>query len=239
MPTKYHYAEILDFWDAALKCLYTNTHHMGSKQVELDKCVWLQIYNLIWITEMWWNGSYDWRFAIEGCSHFGKDRLGRQSRCGVLFVNHKLECMDLCLGMNEVVVKCLWIRIKGRTKLGGIIVGICYRPPDWEEQADEALYRQKSSFTFTGSGLKRGLQPPGYLSDRAAGHQPADWGKWSFPPSICSMMPSQHRRSDTAESRVKGHQGDWGTTTPLLWEKAEGVGTVRPNEKVQGDLINV
>lgn len=45
--------------------------------------------------------------------------------------------MDLCLGMNEVVVKRLWIRIKGRTKLGGIIVGLCYRPPDWEGQADE------------------------------------------------------------------------------------------------------
>lgn len=66
MPTKYHYAEILQrlfrkimSWDAALKCLYTNTHHMGSKQVELDRCVWLQIYNLIWITEMWWNGSCD------------------------------------------------------------------------------------------------------------------------------------------------------------------------------------
>ena len=47
--------------------------------------------------------------------------------------------MDLCLGMNEELVESLWIGIKGRTNFSDIIVGICYRPPIREEQADEPI----------------------------------------------------------------------------------------------------
>ncbi|GAB0186934.1 hypothetical protein GRJ2_001158700 [Grus japonensis] len=36
----------------------------------------------------------------------------------------------------------LWVRIKGRPGTGDTIVGVCYRPPDQEDRADEALYRQ-------------------------------------------------------------------------------------------------
>ena len=35
-----------------------------------------------------------------------------------------------------------WVRTEEKTGKGGIVAGICYRPPDQEEQADEALYRQ-------------------------------------------------------------------------------------------------
>ncbi|GAB0206692.1 hypothetical protein GRJ2_003134800 [Grus japonensis] len=48
--------------------------------------------------------------------------------------------MELHLGMDEEPTKSLWVRIKGRA--GDIIVGVCYRPPDQGDQADEALYRQ-------------------------------------------------------------------------------------------------
>ncbi|GAB0208586.1 hypothetical protein GRJ2_003324300 [Grus japonensis] len=48
--------------------------------------------------------------------------------------------MELHLGMDEEPTKSLWVRIKGRA--GDIIVGVCYRPPDQGERADEAPYRQ-------------------------------------------------------------------------------------------------
>ncbi|GAB0188331.1 hypothetical protein GRJ2_001298400 [Grus japonensis] len=44
--------------------------------------------------------------------------------------------------MDEEPTKSLWVRIKGRAGTGDTIVGICYRPPDQEDQADEALCRQ-------------------------------------------------------------------------------------------------
>jgi len=52
--------------------------------------------------------------------------------------------MELHLGMDEEPTKSLWVRIKGRAEAGtgDITVGVCYRPPDQEDLADEALYRQ-------------------------------------------------------------------------------------------------
>ncbi|GAB0208907.1 hypothetical protein GRJ2_003356400 [Grus japonensis] len=44
--------------------------------------------------------------------------------------------------MDEELTESLWVRIKGRTGAGDIIVGVCYRPPDQEDRVDEALYRQ-------------------------------------------------------------------------------------------------
>ncbi|GAB0207314.1 hypothetical protein GRJ2_003197000 [Grus japonensis] len=50
--------------------------------------------------------------------------------------------MELHLGMDEEPTKSLWVRIKGRAGAGDIIAGVCYRPPDQGDRADEALYRQ-------------------------------------------------------------------------------------------------
>ncbi|GAB0208629.1 hypothetical protein GRJ2_003328600 [Grus japonensis] len=44
--------------------------------------------------------------------------------------------------MDEEPTKSLWVRIKGSAGAGDIIVGVCYRPPDQGDRADEALYRQ-------------------------------------------------------------------------------------------------
>ncbi|KAM9591189.1 uncharacterized protein ACIBXB_006085 isoform 1-T2 [Morphnus guianensis] len=59
-----------------------------------------------------------------------------------LYVNDQLECMEPCLGMDEELTESLWVRIKGRAGTGDIIAGVCYRPPDQEDRADEALYRE-------------------------------------------------------------------------------------------------
>jgi len=52
------------------------------------------------------------------------------------------KCNELCLGADEERVESLWVRIKGQPHMGDIIVGVYYRPPDQEEEVDEAFYRQ-------------------------------------------------------------------------------------------------
>jgi len=44
--------------------------------------------------------------------------------------------------MDEVPTEILWVRIKERTGEGDTVVGIFCRPPDQEQQVDEALNRE-------------------------------------------------------------------------------------------------
>ena len=52
---------------------------------------------------------------------------------GLCSVHDQLECMELCLGMDEEQTENLWVRIKGRARTGDITVGVCYRPPHQED----------------------------------------------------------------------------------------------------------
>ncbi|GAB0179366.1 hypothetical protein GRJ2_000401900 [Grus japonensis] len=79
---------------------------------------------------------------MQGYKLFRKDRQGKRGGGVALYVNDQLECMELHLGMDEEPTKSLWVRIKGKAGKGDIIVGVCYRPLDQEDQANEALYRQ-------------------------------------------------------------------------------------------------
>ncbi|PKU42977.1 hypothetical protein llap_6738 [Limosa lapponica baueri] len=65
-------------------------------------------YDLIDITETWWDGSYDSSVGMEGYRLFTKDRQGRQGGGFALYVNDQLECMELCLGMDEELTEGLW-----------------------------------------------------------------------------------------------------------------------------------
>jgi len=58
---------------AQMKCLYTNAYSMGSKQ-ELEATMLLKSYDLVAITETWWDGSLDWSTAIDGYRLFSRDR---------------------------------------------------------------------------------------------------------------------------------------------------------------------
>jgi len=62
---------------AQLKCLYANACVMGNEQEELETCARLQGYDLIGITERWWDDPCDWTVGMEGCRLFRKDRQWR------------------------------------------------------------------------------------------------------------------------------------------------------------------
>ncbi|GAB0190944.1 hypothetical protein GRJ2_001559700 [Grus japonensis] len=136
-------------------------------------CAHLQGYDLIGITEMRWDGSYDWSVGMEGYRLYRKDRQGRQGGGVTLYVNDQLECMELHLGMGEEPPESLWVSIKGRAGTGDTIVGVCYRPPDQGDQADEALYRQIGATSCSQALVLMGdfMHPNICLRDNTAGHK--------------------------------------------------------------------
>lgn len=81
----------------------------------------LQVYDLIGITEMWWDSSHDWSIEMEGYKIFRKDRQGRGGGGVALYVNEQLKCMELYLGMHEEVTERLWVSVTGRAVLQGIL----------------------------------------------------------------------------------------------------------------------
>ena len=79
----------------------------------------------------------------------------------------------LCLGMDEEPTESLWVRIKGRAGTSDIIVGVCYRPPNQEDQADETLYRQIGAASCSQTLVLREdfNHPDTCWRDNTAGHK--------------------------------------------------------------------
>ncbi|KAK4828839.1 hypothetical protein QYF61_000896 [Mycteria americana] len=107
---------------AQLKCLYTNARSMGKKQEELEAIVHQENYDMVAITETWWDDSHNWSAAMDGYKLFRRDSL---------------ELDD-----GDDRVECLWVRIRGKANKADIVVGVCYRPPNQDEETDELFYKQ-------------------------------------------------------------------------------------------------
>ncbi|TRZ09972.1 hypothetical protein HGM15179_017134, partial [Zosterops borbonicus] len=50
---------------------------------------------------------------------------------------------------NEDGVECLWVRIKGRANKVDIVLGVCYCPPNQEEEVDNLFYKQLETVSGT------------------------------------------------------------------------------------------
>lgn len=57
--------------------------------------------DLIAITETWWYSSHDCNAAMEDYILYRKDRPGRRGGSVALYVREELECIKLCLGVDE------------------------------------------------------------------------------------------------------------------------------------------
>ncbi|KAK4815341.1 hypothetical protein QYF61_000173 [Mycteria americana] len=93
-----------------LKCICTNAHSMGNKQEELEAIVQQENYDIVAITETWWDDSHNWSAAMDGYKLFRRDGQGRGGGWVALYVR---ECFD-CLELNDCDdrVECLWLRIR-------------------------------------------------------------------------------------------------------------------------------
>ncbi|XP_053914607.1 hyccin isoform X2 [Cuculus canorus] len=113
---------------------------MGNKKDELEAVVGQGDYDVIAITETWWDDSHNWTTAMLGYKLFRRDREGRKGGGVALYVK---ECFDtLELDYGEDRIECLWVKIRGAQKKGDFVIGVCYRPPSQEEAADELFYKQ-------------------------------------------------------------------------------------------------
>lgn len=74
---------------------------MGNKQGELELCMQLQSYDLMAITETWWDNSHDWNGVMDGFELFKKNRSEGWGGRVTLYMSEQLECMELCLGKDE------------------------------------------------------------------------------------------------------------------------------------------
>ncbi|GAB0180245.1 hypothetical protein GRJ2_000489800 [Grus japonensis] len=123
-----------------LKCIYINERGMGNKQEELEAIVQQENYDIVAITEIWWDDLHNWSAAMDGYKLFRRDRQGRRGSGVALYSRVCFDCLELDDGDERV--ECLWVRIRGKTNKADIMVGVCYRPPNQDEEADEIFYKQ-------------------------------------------------------------------------------------------------
>ena len=64
--------------ETKLMCLYTNARSIGNKQEELEAIVCSESYDIVAITETWWNDCHNWSAVMEGYQLFKRDRGGRE-----------------------------------------------------------------------------------------------------------------------------------------------------------------
>uniref|UniRef100_K7F1Q8 Reverse transcriptase domain-containing protein n=1 Tax=Pelodiscus sinensis TaxID=13735 RepID=K7F1Q8_PELSI len=126
-----------------LKCLYTNARSLGNKQEELEALAQAKKYDLIGITETWWDDSHDWSAVMEGYRLFRKNRQGRKGGGVALYVREHYDCSELQYKEGEKLVESLWVRFKGANS-SDVVVGVCYRPPNQVDEVDEAFFEQLS-----------------------------------------------------------------------------------------------
>ncbi|KAK4816220.1 hypothetical protein QYF61_013458 [Mycteria americana] len=118
---------------AQLKCIYTNARSMGNKQEELEAIVQQDSYDLVTITEMWWDDSHDWSAAMDGYKLFRRDRQGRRGGGMALFLRDYFSCVEL--SNYDDKVESLWVRMRGKANKADILLGVCYRPPNQDKES--------------------------------------------------------------------------------------------------------
>ncbi|GAB0187131.1 hypothetical protein GRJ2_001178400 [Grus japonensis] len=127
---------------AQLKCIYTNAHSMSNKQEELEATVQQENYDIVAITETWWDDSHNWSAAMDGYKLFRREQQGRRGDGVALYVRESFDCLELDDDDDDDRVECLWVRIQRKANKADIMVGVCCRPPNQDKEADKIFYKQ-------------------------------------------------------------------------------------------------
>ncbi|KAM9591230.1 uncharacterized protein ACIBXB_006103 [Morphnus guianensis] len=125
---------------AQLRRIYANARSMVNKQEELEAIVQQDSYDLVAITETWWDDSHDWSAAMDGYKLFRRNRQGRRGGGVDLYVRECFDCTELHNCDDKV--ECLWVRMRRKANKADIVLGVCYRPPNQVEEMDESFYKR-------------------------------------------------------------------------------------------------
>jgi len=96
-------------------------------------------YDFVTITETLWDDSHDWSAAMDGYKLFRRHRQGRRGGGVGLYVRQCLDSIEL--NGSDDKVECLWVRMRGKANKADILLGVCYRPPNQDEEVDETFYK--------------------------------------------------------------------------------------------------
>ncbi|RMC18223.1 hypothetical protein DUI87_05104 [Hirundo rustica rustica] len=99
-----------------------------------------QSCDVVAIMETWWDESHSWSTALDGDKVLRRDRKGRRRGGVALYIKKAFDAIGI--ETNEDGVECLWVRFKGKVNKDGILLGVCYCPPNQEEEVDNLLYKQ-------------------------------------------------------------------------------------------------
>ena len=77
---------------------------------------------------------------MDGYKLFRRDRRGRKCGGVALYIKEYFDVEELGVGNDKV--ECLWIRIRGKACRGDILVGVCYKLPNQDEERDEVFCEQ-------------------------------------------------------------------------------------------------
>ncbi|RMC18042.1 hypothetical protein DUI87_04920 [Hirundo rustica rustica] len=66
--------------------MYTSARSMGNKEEELEAMVQQHSYDVVAITETWWDESHSWSTALDGYKLFRRDRRGRRGGGVALYI---------------------------------------------------------------------------------------------------------------------------------------------------------
>ncbi|RMC12771.1 hypothetical protein DUI87_10296 [Hirundo rustica rustica] len=80
-------------------------------------------------------------FIIQFCGR-ASTRANHLMSAGFRKQVHGAELGITGIETNEDGFECLWVRIKGKTNKADIPRGVCYRPPNQEEEVDNLFYKQ-------------------------------------------------------------------------------------------------
>ncbi|KAJ7421868.1 mitochondrial fission process protein 1 [Willisornis vidua] len=115
--------------------MYTTACSMGDKQEKLEAPMQQESSEIAAITEVWWDDPHDWSADMDGYGLFRRDRRGRRDGGVTLYVRESLDCVEPQISDDKV--EFLWVRIRGKASKADILVGVCYRPPNQDEEVDK------------------------------------------------------------------------------------------------------
>lgn len=130
-----------------LRCLYTNAQSMGNKQDELELLAQQSSYDLIGITETWWDESHNWNVVMEGYNLFRKNRPNKKGGGVALYVKDAYTCEEMHDLNSGSEIESIWVKIKGERNKKDVVVGVYYRPPSQTEDLDDAFLEQMTKLS--------------------------------------------------------------------------------------------
>ncbi|KAF7243602.1 Protein ROOT HAIR DEFECTIVE 3 [Varanus komodoensis] len=153
-----------------LRCMYTNARSMGNKQEELEALLGIGGYDVVGITETWWDERQVWNVNIEGYHLFRKYRKGKRGGGVALYVREGIGCREIECSTDGDSVEAVWVKLRGFARERDLTVGVCYRPPGQLETLDDVLTGQILRLSQGKDTVIMGFQSSGYyLGDSLSG----------------------------------------------------------------------